>query len=68
MKHVRLDREFAGCIEEWGWKYHHSGIPTTERMPDERSIPHLKFYPASNGCGLTRTVSTRMTTADRDKK
>ena len=31
-------------IEKWGWKYHHMGIPTSERRPDERYIPHLKFY------------------------
>ena len=40
----RLDHEFARCIEEWGWKYHHLGVPTEEKMPDERYIPHLKFY------------------------
>ncbi|MDD4514345.1 hypothetical protein [Massilibacteroides sp.] len=40
----RLDQEFARCIEEWGWKYHHLGIPTKEKMPNERYLPHLKFY------------------------
>jgi hypothetical protein len=31
-------------IEKWGWKYHHLGIPTTEKLPNEQYIPHLKFY------------------------
>ncbi len=31
-------------IEKWGWKYHHMGIPTTQQRPNERYIPHLKFY------------------------
>ncbi|KAA6316508.1 hypothetical protein EZS27_033194, partial [termite gut metagenome] len=32
------------CIEEWGWKFHHLGIPTTEEKPGEKYIPHFKFY------------------------
>jgi len=31
-------------IKEWGWKYHHMGIPTKEVKENERYIPHLKFY------------------------
>jgi len=30
-------------IEKWGWKYHHLGVPTEEKMPDESYIPHLAF-------------------------
>jgi GNAT superfamily N-acetyltransferase len=41
---IRHDHEIAECIEQWGWKYHHLGIPTKEKMPDERYIPHFKFY------------------------
>lgn len=44
MEKIRLDSELAICIKEWGWKYHHTGIPTTEKLPNERYIPHLKFY------------------------
>ena len=25
-------------------KYHHLGIPTTEKRPGERHLPHLKMY------------------------
>ena len=32
------------AISEWGWRYHHIGIPTREKRPGERYIPHLKMY------------------------
>lgn len=44
MKNTRLDHELAECIVKWGWKYHHIGIPTDKVMPNERYLPHLKFY------------------------
>lgn len=44
MKQIRHDFELPQCIEEWGWKYHHTGIPTDTKMPDEKYIPHFKFY------------------------
>ncbi|MGM0566298.1 MAG: VOC family protein [Bacteroidota bacterium] len=44
MKQTRQDFEFPQCIEEWGWKYHHTGIPTDKKMPNEKYISHLKFY------------------------
>ena len=44
MKDIRLDHELAECIKEWGWEYHHLGIPTKEKMPNEKYIPHFKFY------------------------
>jgi hypothetical protein len=43
-KKYRLDNELPEAIEKWGWKYHHVGIPTKNKMPDERYLPHLKFY------------------------
>jgi hypothetical protein len=43
-KNIRLDHELAQCIDKWGWKYHHLGIPTDKVMPNERYLPHLKFY------------------------
>jgi hypothetical protein len=43
-KNKRLDYELAECIEKWGWKYHHTGIPTNEKKPGERYIPQFKFY------------------------
>lgn len=44
MNKIRLDHELPLAIEEWGWKYHHMGIPTTEKRKEERYISHLKFY------------------------
>lgn len=43
---VRLEHEAAECIARWQWKYHHTGIPTTTRMPGEIHIPHLGMYVA----------------------
>ena len=44
MQTIRLDNELAECSTKWGWKYHHLGIPTQEKMPDERYLPQFKFY------------------------
>lgn len=44
MKKLRLDHELPESIEKWGWKYHHLGIPTNRKMPNERYLPHVKFY------------------------
>jgi hypothetical protein len=41
---MRQDHELPECIKEWGWKYHHLGIPTTKKMPNERYLPQFKFY------------------------
>jgi len=30
-------------------KYHHIGIPTTEKLRDERHLPHLKVYVSGYG-------------------
>ncbi len=44
MNKIRLDHEQPLAIEEWGWKYHHMGIPTIEKKNGEKYISHLKFY------------------------
>ena len=41
---IRQDYELPSCIENWGWKYHHLGIPTEKKMPNERYLPQFKFY------------------------
>ena len=41
---IRQEYELPFCIERWGWRYHHLGIPTNIKMPDEKYIPHFKFY------------------------
>jgi len=44
MQSIRLDHELPTAIEKWGWKFHHIGIPTDKKMPNERYIPQFKFY------------------------
>jgi hypothetical protein len=40
---MRLEHELPESIADWGWKFHHLGIPTKVKMPDEQYIPHLKL-------------------------
>jgi hypothetical protein len=40
----RKDNESPLVTEKLGWKYHHLGIPTKERLPGERYLPQLKLY------------------------
>jgi len=40
----RQDFELPYALKQWGWKYHHLGIPTSNKRDDEKYIPHLKFY------------------------
>jgi len=41
---IRKDHELPESVVEWGWRYHHLGIPTSKVMPGERYIPQFKFY------------------------
>jgi len=44
MKRIRQDFEPPEAIVKWGWKFHHIGIPTSEKMPNEDYLPQFKFY------------------------
>ena len=44
IQQLRQEFELPLCIEKWGWKYHHLGIPSNKKMPNEEYLPHLKFY------------------------
>lgn len=44
MNKLRLEEELPLAVEGWGWKYHHLGIPTKEKMPGEKYLPQFKFY------------------------
>jgi len=46
MTKIRADREFPQAVAEWGWQFHHFGIPTTGPVPGEYAIPHLKIHVA----------------------
>jgi hypothetical protein len=41
---IRKEHEPPAALEQWGWKFHHLGIPTLLEFPDEQYIPQLKFY------------------------
>ncbi len=44
MNILRLDHELPLATSDWGWKYHHLGIPTKKRMPGETYLPKFKFH------------------------
>jgi hypothetical protein len=44
MKKTRASHEPPEAIEKWGWKYHHTGIPTPVKMPGEIYLPQYKFF------------------------
>ena len=41
---MRKEQELPLSTTDWGWKYHHLGIPTDKVFPDERYLPQFKFY------------------------
>jgi hypothetical protein len=44
MQRIRQEHELPESIEKWGWKYHHLGIPTKIKMPDERYLSQFRLY------------------------
>lgn len=44
MKINREDYELPESVVKWGWRYHHLGIPTSKKLPDEKYLPQFKFY------------------------
>ena len=40
----RQDHEPPLATAEWGWRYHHIGIPTEKPVKDERYLPQFKLY------------------------
>jgi len=46
---IRPDNELPRAIAEWGWKFHHLGIPTTEKRPGETYLPQFKMYVSGFG-------------------
>ena len=41
---LRKDDEAPAAVRAWGWRYHHTGIPTRARRAGERYLPGLKMY------------------------
>jgi hypothetical protein len=44
MKNLRRDHDPPLSVSDWGWKYHHIGIPTDSKMTGEIYLPQFKFY------------------------
>jgi len=44
MRIQRKDQEPPLATMEWGWKYHHIGIPTNVKMPEEEYLSKFKLY------------------------
>jgi len=44
MKYRRSDSEPPEATERWGWRYHHTGIPTDKIMPGEEYLPEFRLY------------------------
>lgn len=44
MNKLRLDHQLPISISDWGWKYHHLGIPTKRKMPGETYFSKFRFY------------------------
>lgn len=40
----RLEHELPTSVSEWGWRYHHIGIPTKNKMAGETYLPKFKFF------------------------
>lgn len=41
---TRRDHEPPVAVAEWGWRYHHLGIPTVEVRPGERYLDEYRMY------------------------
>lgn len=41
---LRQDRELPRATTEWGWRFHHLGVPTEVRRPDEATIEKFRFH------------------------
>lgn len=44
MKKARASHEPPEAVKKWGWKYHHTGIPTPVKKPGEIYLPQYKFF------------------------
>lgn len=49
MKKHRQDHEQPLATGEWGWRYHHVGIPTTDPSCSEKYHSPLKFFTSGFG-------------------
>ncbi len=43
---ARQDHAPPRATQRWGWRYHHTGIPTQQPRDGERYLPQFKMYVA----------------------
>lgn len=41
---VRREHELPDVTREWGWKYHHLGVPTDQVKSNEVYLPQFKLF------------------------
>ena len=41
---TRQDHEPPSAIRRWGWRYHHTGVPTDQPRQGERYLAQFKMY------------------------
>jgi hypothetical protein len=44
MGYQRKLEEYPRAISDWGWRFHHVGIPTLDSKPGEEYIEEFKMY------------------------
>jgi hypothetical protein len=45
----RRDHEPPRALAEWGWRFHHLGVPTDVPRPGESYLPQFKMYVSGFG-------------------
>jgi hypothetical protein len=43
MRKKRMDYELPLAVKEWGWRYHHIGIPTEDPIPGQTYMSKYKL-------------------------
>lgn len=41
---LRKEQDLPKATAEWGWKYHHLGVPTKDKKENERYLKQFKMY------------------------
>ena len=49
MESIRQDNEPPVAVNEWGWRYHHLGIPTDKPIEGEVYLEQFKIYVSGFG-------------------
>jgi hypothetical protein len=44
MSNKRKENEPPLATSEWGWRYHHLGIPTDMQFKGEKYLPQFRFF------------------------